>query len=52
LNSHWFLSLEDAREKIEAWRMDYNGYRPHSSLGKLTPAEFRDWHLEAENSQG
>ena len=28
-----FLSLEDARAKIEAWRLDYNESRPHSSLG-------------------
>lgn len=40
LNAHWFLSLEDAAEKIEAWRKDYNSYRPHSSLNDLTPAEF------------
>jgi putative transposase len=40
LNAHWFLSLEDAAEKIEAWRKDYNEYRPHSSLDDLTPAEF------------
>jgi putative transposase len=26
LNEHWFLSLDDAREKIEAWRRDYNYY--------------------------
>ena len=37
LNAHWFLSLEDAREKIEQWREEYNGFRPHSSLGGLTP---------------
>ena len=47
LNSHWFLSLEDAREKIESWRVDYNSYRPHSSLGNLTPNEFTERHLEA-----
>jgi putative transposase len=40
LNAHWFLSLEDARQKIEAWRNDYNEYRPHSSLSNKTPAEF------------
>ena len=33
LNAHWFLSLEDAVQKIEAWRIEYNHYRPHSSLG-------------------
>ena len=40
LNMHWFLNLEDAREKIESWRMEYNGENPHSSLGYLTPKEF------------
>jgi putative transposase len=40
LNENWFLSLEDAREKIEAWRIDYNEYRPHGSLGNHTPKEF------------
>ena len=40
LNTNWFLSLEDAREKIEAWREDYNESRPHMSLGYLTPLEF------------
>jgi putative transposase len=33
LNVHQFLSLDDARRKIEAWRRDYNHDRPHSSLG-------------------
>ena len=37
LNENWFLSLEDAREKIEAWRTDYNEHRPHSVLGNLAP---------------
>jgi putative transposase len=32
LNVHWFLSLADAQEKIEHWRQEYNGFRPHSSL--------------------
>jgi putative transposase len=40
LNEHWFLSLEDAQEKIEAWRQDYNENRPHSSLGNISPEEF------------
>jgi putative transposase len=38
LNQHWFLSLADAVAKIEAWREDYNSYRPHRSLGYLTPS--------------
>ena len=40
LNAHWFLSLADARSKIEAWRRQYNECRPHTALGWLTPQEF------------
>lgn len=40
LNVHQFISIEDAQAKIEAWRIDYNQRRPHSSLGHLTPNEF------------
>ena len=40
LNANVFVSLHDARQKIEAWRIDYNEHRPHSSLGDLTPKEF------------
>jgi putative transposase len=40
LNEHWFLSLGEARETMEAWRRDYNEVRPHSSLGNRTPQEF------------
>jgi len=42
LNSHWFLSLDGAKRKIEAWRQDYNDFRPHSSLSNLTPNQFRE----------
>ena len=42
LNVNWFLSMEDAREKIERWRKDYNEFRPHSSLGDLKPQQFLD----------
>jgi putative transposase len=40
LNVHWFDSVEDAKEKIDAWRWDYNEHRPHRSLDGLTPREF------------
>ena len=40
LNQNWFVSLAEAREIIEAWRVDYNTARPHSSLGYRTPEEF------------
>ena len=33
-NTHGFLSLEDAYEKIGEWVKEYNHFRPHSSLGE------------------
>ena len=40
LNENWFISLKDARDIIERWRIDYNEGRPHTSLGGLTPLEY------------
>ena len=40
LNQHWFASLEDAREIINAWREDYNRIRPHSALNYQSPIQF------------
>ncbi|MNL27396.1 Integrase core domain protein [compost metagenome] len=40
LNVNWFLSLDDARDKIEEWRDEYNHRRPHMALAGQTPAEF------------
>jgi putative transposase len=40
LNEHWFITLAHARNIIEAWRIEYNTERPHSSLGNQTPHEF------------
>jgi putative transposase len=40
LNQHWFVNLAQARHLVDAWRLDYNRARPHSSLGYLTPDEF------------
>jgi putative transposase len=42
LNASWFPTLADARGTIMAWREEYNGQRPHSSLGYRTPNEFAD----------
>ena len=39
LNEHWFTRLAEAQAIIEVWRMDYNTFRPHSSLGNRTPQE-------------
>ena len=40
LNEHWFLTMAHARRAIEAWRIEYNTERPHSSLGDLAPEQF------------
>src|ERR1700683_178963 len=37
LNAHWFLTLSDAREKLEDWRKYYNEDRPHGAIGNKTP---------------
>ena len=40
LDQSWFTSLPEARRVIEAWRLDYNEHRPHTSLRMRTPAAF------------
>lgn len=40
LNGSWFLSVADARDRINAWKIEYNEERPHSALGNLTPSAF------------
>ena len=40
LNESWFVSLTDAQQTIEAWRVDYNVARPHSGLAGRTPEAF------------
>jgi putative transposase len=44
LNEHWFQTLPQARSEIANWRQDYNEVRPHSSLGRIPPAEFAQRH--------
>ena len=39
LNANWFLSLDEAWRKCEAWRKDYNEVRPHSAIGNKVPME-------------
>jgi putative transposase len=40
LNENWFLSLQEAKQIIEKWRLDYNQQRPHTSLKGLSPQQF------------
>jgi len=58
LNAHWFMSLDDARSKMEDWRRYYNEERPHSAIGQNTPIQLHKFGgasspslaKEAENS--
>jgi putative transposase len=43
--------MEEAKERIEAWRTDYNESRPHQALQEATPAEFALRTLELEKSK-
>ena len=40
LDVHWFATLTEAKQIIEAWGREYNESRPHRSLGERTPHEF------------
>ena len=46
LNEHWFEALLQARTTISEWRTDYNEVRPHSSLGRIPPAQFAEQHRQ------
>jgi putative transposase len=51
LNLEVFAGRPEAQVVLELWRRDYNEQRPHSSLGYLTPVEFRaQW--EADHGHG
>ncbi|MBY3391079.1 IS3 family transposase [Rhizobium laguerreae] len=40
LNESLFFGLDHARSAIAEWAEDYNHFRPHSSLGYQTPADY------------
>ena len=43
--------LVDAKQKIAAWRDEYNSERPHSSLGYRTPLEFKQAWIEDQTKR-
>ena len=51
LSLQWFRNRVDAKVGIEQWRRHYNDVQPHSSLGYLTPAEFKA-QLRAGSDEG
>lgn len=48
LNQHWFMSLADARAKLEAWRSYYNNDRPHGAIGYKPPVALALTNLGGE----
>lgn len=48
LNEHWFESLVQARAIITRWRQDYNETRPHSSCGRVPPAQYAAQHRQSD----
>jgi len=50
LSLEWFRNRAEAKPIIESWRRHYNEVRPHSSLGYLTPAEFKTKDVESKES--
>lgn len=49
LNENWFVALDEARRICQDWRKMYNSFRPHTSLGRLTPDEFTEKYYAAAN---
>jgi len=50
LNVNWFLSMEDAQRKFDDWKEDYNNFRPHSSLGDMSPNEYIEMNQNSSDS--
>ena len=50
LNEQWFQTLPQAKTCIAEWRRDYNEVRPHSSLGRIPPAQFAQQHRINSNA--
>jgi putative transposase len=52
LNESWFETLQQARNEVSIWKQDYNQVRPHSSVGRIPPAEFAHLHRQRAANEG
>jgi putative transposase len=52
LNESWFETLQQARNAASTWKQDYNQVRPHSSVGRIPPAEFAHLHRQRAAIEG
>lgn len=50
LNLHVFISVAEARVRLQAFRHYYNDERPHSALGYQTPSEFKRAWVAAQET--
>jgi putative transposase len=51
LNQRWFISIEEARTTIEAWRAEYNTERPHMALRNQAPAVYKATWVRTQEAQ-
>jgi putative transposase len=51
LNQHWWRSVAEARDAVDAYRKDFNEVRPHSALDNRTPSEFARRYAATLNPQ-
>jgi len=51
LSQHWFIDLGDAQRELDRWRADYNTFRPHGSLARMTPADFAAGALDTRGPE-
>ena len=52
LNESWFETLQQARNAASIWKQDYTQVRPHSSVGRIPPAEFAHLHRQRAANEG
>jgi putative transposase len=52
LNESWFETLQQASNAASIWKQDYNQVRPHSSVGRIPPAEFAHLHRQRAANEG
>ena len=52
LNESWFETLQQARNAASIWKQDYNQVRPHSSVGRIPPAEFAHLYRQRAANEG